>query len=68
MKGARGPGFGLEDAQPLAKVDALSTAAAAISASPVAAEACGGSPRADDDGLQGKLICSGKLDGGSDLK
>ena len=58
----------LDDDQPRAADDALSAAAATLPAAPVAADACGESPRANDDGSQVDLIYSGKSDGGFDSK
>ena len=46
----------LDDAQPLAADDSLSAAAATLPAAPVAADARGDSPRANDDGSQVELI------------
>ena len=57
----------LDYAQPLAAEDA-SSAAATLPAAPVAADARGDSPRANDDGFQVGLIYSGESDGGSDSK
>uniref|UniRef100_A0AAV1U4P3 Uncharacterized protein n=1 Tax=Peronospora matthiolae TaxID=2874970 RepID=A0AAV1U4P3_9STRA len=49
--------------------DALSTAALTLSAAPVAAVACGVSPRAIDvNGSQVELFFSGESDGGPDSK
>ena len=50
----------LDDAQPLAADDASSAAAATLPAAPVAADARGESPRANDDGSQVELIYSGE--------
>ena len=58
----------LDDAQSLAAGDALSAAAATLSAALVVADARGKSPRANDDGSQVDLIYSGESDGGSDSK
>ena len=58
----------LDDALSLAADDASSTAAATLPAAPVAADARGESPHANDDGSQVDLINSGKSDGGSDSK
>uniref|UniRef100_M4B3T0 Uncharacterized protein n=1 Tax=Hyaloperonospora arabidopsidis (strain Emoy2) TaxID=559515 RepID=M4B3T0_HYAAE len=58
----------LDDAQPLVADDASSAAAATIPAAPVAADARGESPRANDDGSQVEFIYSGESDGGSDSK
>ena len=48
----------LDDAQPLVADDASSAAAATIPAAPVAADARGESPRANDDGSQVEIIYS----------
>ena len=56
----------LDDAQPLVADDASSAAAIILSAAPVAVDARGDSPRANDDGSQVELIYSGESDGGSD--
>ena len=58
----------LDDVQPLAADNASSAAAATLSATPVAADARGEPPRANDDGSQVELIYSGESEGGSDLK
>ena len=58
----------LDDALSLAADDASSAATATLSTAPVAADARGGSPRANDDGSQVELIYSGQSDGGSDSK
>ena len=58
----------LDDAQPLAADDALSAAAATLSAALVVADARGKSPCANDDGSQVELIYSGESDGGPDSK
>ena len=58
----------LDDALSLAADDASSAATATLSTAPVAADARGGSPRANDDGSQVELINSGESDGGSDSK
>ena len=56
----------LEYTQPLAAEDASSAAASTLPAAPVAVDARGESPRANDDGSQVELIYSGESDGGSD--
>ena len=61
-------GATLDDAQPLAADDALSAAAATLSAALVVADARGKSPCANDDGSQVDLIYSGESDSGSDSK
>ena len=58
----------LDYAQPLAVDDASSAAAANLPAAPVAADARGESPRANDDGSRVELIYSGESDGGYDSK
>ena len=58
----------LDDAQPLAADDASSAAAIILSAAPVAVDARGESPRANDDGSQVELIYSGESDSESDPK
>uniref|UniRef100_M4B5H4 Uncharacterized protein n=1 Tax=Hyaloperonospora arabidopsidis (strain Emoy2) TaxID=559515 RepID=M4B5H4_HYAAE len=65
---ARVNAVALDDAQPLAAEDASSAAAATLPAAPVAADACGESPRANDDDPQVELIYLGEPDGGSDSK
>uniref|UniRef100_A0AAV1T1Y3 Uncharacterized protein n=1 Tax=Peronospora matthiolae TaxID=2874970 RepID=A0AAV1T1Y3_9STRA len=56
----------LDNAQSFAADDASSAVAATLSAAPVAAEARGGSPRANDDFSRMELIYSGEWDGKSD--
>ena len=52
----------------LAADDASSAAAATLPTAPVAADARGESPRANDDGSQVELIYLGESDGGFDSK
>ena len=65
---ARDNAAALDDAQPLAADDDSSAAAATLPEAPVAAEARGELPRANDNGSQVGLIYSGESDGGLDLR